>query len=275
MAELWLAPTSARNLFDGPGGAAARPAADAQYKLLETDTGGFSITYKVLDRAGREWNVKIGPEAQTEVVASRILWALGYHQVPSYFVERWVAVDDDGRGQLRGGARFRPKDDRLDSEGTWAWRDNPFVGTQPFNGLIALMMLLNSSDLKDDNNELYTVTGAAREGARRWFVVKDLGASLGETGRMEPRRGYIEGFEKEPFITGVDEGIVQFGFRGRHQDLLQNIRVDDVKWICGRVMGISDRQWQDAFRAGGFTRDVAARFIARIKQKAAEGLALP
>ena len=31
--------------------------------------------------------MKIGPEAQTEVVSSRIVWALGYHQVPADVIE--------------------------------------------------------------------------------------------------------------------------------------------------------------------------------------------
>ena len=85
-----------------------RPATDARYDIDSKDTAGFSVTYKVRDAAGRKWNVKIGPEAQTEVVASRILWAVGYHQVPSYFVERWIAVENAKGAQL-GGARFRPR----------------------------------------------------------------------------------------------------------------------------------------------------------------------
>ncbi len=276
LAELWTDPGAAsRNLFDGPHPVPVknRPVVDGRFTVVSKDTAGFSTTYKVKDDAGRDWNVKIGPEAQTEVVASRIVWALGYHQVPSYFVERWIAVEDAKGAQL-GGARFRPHDMGLKSGGIWSWRKNPFVGTPPYNGLLVLMMILNSTDLKDDNNERYEVEGEAREGARQWFVVKDLGASLGETGRMDPRRGYIDGFEKEPFITGVKNGIVQFGFRGRHQELLEQIRIDDVRWTCERLAKITDRQWRDAFRAGNYTDDVAARYVARIRQKVKEGLEL-
>jgi hypothetical protein len=277
LAELWIDPDgSARNLFEGVGGDAPAPAADSRYEVLERDTRGFSITYRVKDTKGAEWNVKIGPEAQTEVVASRIVWALGYHQVPSYFVERWIAVNDD-KAQTLGGARFRPRTKAmgLESKGTWSWQQNPFVHTRQYNGLLALMMLLNSTDLKNDNNELYKVdNGERREGATQWYVVKDLGASLGETGRFDPRRGYIDGFEREPFTVGVQNGFVRFAFRGRHQELLEGITVEDVKWISQRVLRISDRQWNDAFRAGGYPDDVRARFIARIKQKATEGLSL-
>jgi hypothetical protein len=275
LADLWIEPGPPRNLFDGPAGVPAkdRPTIDARYDVLSKDTAGFSATYKVRDAAGRKWSVKIGPEAQTEVVASRIVWAVGYHEVPSYFVERWIAVENAKGAQL-GGARFRPDEMGLKSRGIWAWHKNPFLGTAPYNGLLALMMILNSTDLKDQNNTLYEVEGPPREGARRWYVVKDLGASLGETGKMDPRRGYIVGFEKEPFITGVDGGKVRFGFRGRHQELLEQIRVEDVRWICERLDKVTDRQFHDAFRAGNYSEEITARYIARIRQKIKEGLAL-
>jgi hypothetical protein len=276
IAELWIDPgPTPRNLFDGPEGVAPkdRPATDGRYEVVSKDTTGFSATYKVRDAAGRNWNVKIGPEAQTEVVASRIVWSVGYHEVPSYFVERWIAVDHAKGAQL-GGARFRPDDMGLKSKGIWSWQEMPLAGTAPYNGLLALMMIINSTDLKDDNNTLYDVEGPPREGARRWYVVKDLGASLGETGKVEPRRGYIDGFEKEPFITGVKAGQALFGFRGRHRELLERIRVEDVRWMCERLQKVTDRQLRDAFRAGNYTEEVTARYIARIRQKIKEGLEL-
>jgi hypothetical protein len=277
IAELWIAPgPTPRNLVEGPEPIPAkeRPAVDARFDVISKDVSGFSITYKVRDAAGRKWSVKIGPEGQTEVVASRIVWGAGYHAAPSYFVERWIAVEE-AKGSQLGGARFRPDEMRLKSRGTWSWRRNPFVGTQPYRGLLALMMVLNSTDLKDDNNTVYDVEGAPREGASRWYVVKDLGASLGETGRMDPRRGYIDGFEKEPFITGVKDGKVGFGFRGRHQELLDQVRVEDVRRICERLQALTDRQLHDAFKAGNFSDDATARYVARIRQKVKEGLAVP
>jgi hypothetical protein len=276
LTQLWAEPGDApRNLFDGPLAVPPdrRPVVDGRYKVKSKDTRGFSTTYKVEDAAGREWNVKIGPEAQTEVVTSRIVWSVGYHEVPSYFVERWIAVADS-KGQQLGGARFRPHDMGLESRGIWSWHQNPFVGSAPYSGLLVLMMILNSTDLKDDNNEMYDVNARPAEGAQRWYVLKDLGASLGETGRMDPRRGYIDGFEQEPFITGVKDGFVQFGFRGRHQELLKQIRAADVHWMCERLQKVSDQQLRDAFRAGNFTPEVTARYIARIRQKVKEGLAL-
>ncbi len=274
LAEFWIDPgPSPRDLTRGPDPQVPSPVSDARYDIVKRDTSGFSITYRVRDERGREWSVKIGPEAQPEVVAARIVWAVGYHEVPSYFVERWIGVEH-AKGQLLGGARFRPRDMGLTSKGSWSWQRNRFVGTRPYNGLLVLMMILNSTDLKNENNELYEVIGEPREDARLWYVVKDLGASLGETGRMDPRRGYVEGFEREPFITGVSAERVRFGFRGRHQELLQSIGVDDVRWTCERLRRLTDRQWRDAFGAGGYTADQTSRFVGRIKQKIDEGLAL-
>jgi hypothetical protein len=275
LAQLWVDPgRTVRDLNAGVGANHRRPVAGARYDVLETDTGGFSITYRVRDERGDQWNVKIGPEAQPEVVASRILWAIGYHQLPSYFVERWVAVDK-AREQTLGGARFRPRDLPLDGKGSWSWQRNPFVGTREYNGLLSVLMLINSTDLKNDNNEIYEIEGEPRERARRWYVVKDLGASLGETGRVDPRRGYLEGFEREPFLRGLEGPFVRFAFRGRHQELLQHIPVADLKWACERVLAITDRQWRDAFAAANYDRETTDRYVARIRAKAQDGLALP
>jgi hypothetical protein len=274
MAQFWAEPRGERSLFDGPRlNGAARPAADERYEILQRDTRGFSITYRVRDRHAREWNVKIGPESQTEVVTSRIVWALGYHELPSYFVERWIGVDD-GKGHQFGGARFRPRDLGLKSLGTWSWQRNPFVGTRPYNGLLVLMMILNATDLKNDNNELYEVKDTDAAQPSRWYVLKDLGASLGETGRFDPKRGNIDAFEREPFTVHVHDERVRFAYRGRHQELLEHLTVADVRWTCDQLQKINDGQLRDAFRAGNYSDEVTTRYIARIRRKIAEGLAL-
>lgn len=272
---MWVDPGPVpRRLTAGVGGEDPHLRTDARYDVLSTDTRGFSTTYRVRDERGREWAVKIGPEAQPEVVTSRILWAVGYHQVPSYFVERWTAVEH-GRAAMRGGARFRPRDLPMKGLGSWAWQRNPFIGTREFNGLLSLLMLVNSSDLKNDNNEIYELTSTARESARRWYVVKDLGASLGETGRIDPRRGYLDGFEREPFLLGVRGPFVRFAFKGRHQELVQQIPITDLQWICRRVLALTDAQWRDAFRAANYSEGDSGRYVARLRDKAREGLALP
>jgi hypothetical protein len=48
----------------------------------------------------------------------------------------------------------------------------------------------------------------------------------------------------------------------------------DVRWICEKLQQLTDAQWQDAFRAGGYAPQTANRFIRRFKQKIEEGLAV-
>jgi hypothetical protein len=72
----------------------------------------------------------------------------------------------------------------------------------------------------------------------------------------------------------VEQGKVRFHFGGRYKHLLEDISVADVVWICERLNRLTDRQFRDAFRAGGFEASVAERYIARIKARVAEGLAL-
>jgi hypothetical protein len=47
-----------------------------------------------------------------------------------------------------------------------------------------------------------------------------------------------------------------------------------VQWTAKLFARLSDRQWQDAFRAGGYSSEDAARYIAKFKEKIAAGLAL-
>ncbi|MGH9195055.1 MAG: hypothetical protein ACRD1T_04865, partial [Acidimicrobiia bacterium] len=140
LAELWTAPTNqrARNLFFGVGGQELAPTPGAQFTFLAKDTTGYSPGYDVKDMRGMEWSVKFGPEAPAEVVASRLIWAVGYHQPPTYFVPKWTLVGGETPGP-QPVARFRPKLPWQEKVGEWSWHQNPFVGTVPYRGLIVLM----------------------------------------------------------------------------------------------------------------------------------------
>ena len=221
-----------------------------------------------------EWSAKIGPEAQTEVVVSRLLWALGYHQPPIYYLPSWRLDVGDREPRVESEARFRPKLENLERlDEYWHWADNPFSGTRPLKGLLVVLLMLNSSDLKDDNNSIYELK-EAWDGASRWFVVRDVGAALGETGKLFPRRNWLEGFEKHGFIKSVGEGTIEFDYDGRHEELLAMIEPADVVWAAEQLQRLTDRQWRDAFRAGNYAEPVTERYIRRIRQKVADGLAL-
>ncbi len=281
MAEFWNPPPppDSRDLLYGVGGRASAPDPQAIYTFDEESHHGFSRKMKVRDPSGRKWDVKFEPEAEPEVVSSRIVWALGYHQPPDYYLPVW-ALERDGKRVDMPPARFRPHDDRIKKEGTWSWHANPFVDTQPFRGLIVLMMILNNSDLKDDNNALYDLTQPF-EHASRWYVVKDLGATLGETGptagpsgHNSAVRGDPAAFEHDAFVAGVKGDRVLFTFNGRHQELLSVVRPEDVVWMCKRLEAFTPAEWQAVFRAGGYNDEQITRFLAKIREKIAKGKAL-
>ena len=91
LAALWEEPADLerRDLFYGPGGPDRAPSA-ASYEFIARDTSGKSPGYDVRDDRGRLWSVKLGIESQSEVTASRVLWAVGYHQPATYYVPEWT-----------------------------------------------------------------------------------------------------------------------------------------------------------------------------------------
>ena len=274
LAELWKAPVNIADadFFYGSWGREHAPDPADTYRFLRSNTSDNNPGMKVADSAGRQWDVKQAShdrsralEGPIEVVVSRILSGIGYHQPPVYYLPSFMLRDTFGE-RIEPGGRFRLHGGSLEDHGSWSWQQNPFVGTRPYNGLLVILIMLNSSDLKNSNNALYEVrTGKER---LRWFVVRDLGIALGSTGRVSPPRGDIDAFEEHGFITGVESGFVTFDYRGDHEELIQRrITPDDVRW-AGELLGrITYRQWRDVFRAGGFDEDTASRFIARLQLK--------
>lgn len=277
LAELWQRPDdiARRDLFHGSGGRRLAPAAGGRYTLIEIDDKGFSPGYDVKDDRGREWSVKLGPEARTEVVVSRIVWAAGYHQPDLYYVPRWSLVDEQGKVTSQPPARFRLERDERPKVGEWSWRDNPFIGTRQFAGLFTLMVLVNNWDIKTSQNAVYQ-RGDDGE-APRQYVVRDLGASLGKTSWFFPGvRDDVEAFEREPFIHSVEGNRVRFHYKGAWLEPQLNTIVspDDVVWICQLLAQLTPQQWMDAFRAGGYSEPEARRFITRLRGKIDQGLQL-
>jgi hypothetical protein len=232
---------------------------------------------------GMEWSVKLGPEAHTEVAVSRILWALGYHQPPTYYLSSWTMTGTQAGPQ--GPARFRPKLPDRKVVGEWSWYENDFINTQPFKGLVVVNVMLNNWDWKTSNNKIYDV-GDEGEAIDRVYVVQDLGASLGKTSYPKllawlPMRGLgqgsrndLEDFEAQGFIKRVDGERIDFFYRGIHHSLIEQLTTRDVVWAAERMSRLSDKQWHDAFRAAGYPDDHARRYVAKIQSKIAEALQL-
>jgi hypothetical protein len=286
LAELWRDPgdITRRDLFHGAGGSENAPR-ERTFTFVAQDTSGWSPGFDVRDSRGVEWSVKTGPEAQTEVVASRILWAIGFHQPPTYYLDTWSL--EGARSGPQEPGRFRPdlKSRRVVAD--WPWHENPFVGRREFGGLIVTNLIINSWDWKTSNNKVYELDEPI-DGASRWFVVRDLGASFGKftyptvlrwfrlRGFGQGTRNDIADFEEQGFIKRIDRerGKVEFDYRGIYRDVISSVTPEDVWWACERLDRITDAQWRDAFRAAGYRPGEGDRFVAKIKEKIAQGLQL-
>ena len=267
--ELWRDPgnIAAKDLRFGRGGKALAPSAGAEYVYKGSDVTGYSAGYDVVDPAGRKWDVKLGDEGQTEVIVSRLLWAVGYHQPVVYFVPEWRMKD--GPVSKPNSGRFRLSSDH-DNGGEWSWTENPFIGTRQLKGLVVANLIVNNWDLKPSQNRIYTEVRSPS----RWFVVQDLGASLGKTAWPVGNRNNIDDFESQKLVLGVQNGRVQFDYHARHKDLLADITPADVVWICRLFDRITDRQWVDLFAGAHMSDEAGRRYTRKIKSKIQEGLAL-
>jgi hypothetical protein len=285
VSPLWIEPVdlASRDLYHGPGGPSLAPDPAAAFRFVAADRTGFSNGYDVDGPDGVRWSVKLGPEAQSEVAASRLLWAIGYHQPPAYYVPAWQLTGAQSGPQ--GAARFRPELPAWKVVSDWSWYGTDLVHTPAFKGLIVANVMLNNWDWKTSNNKVYEVAGAEGTTSRR-YVVRDLGASLGKTtlprilawmptsGPKQGTRNDLEGFEAQGFIKGVADGDVDFDYRGLHHALVDIVTPADVLWTSRLLGRLSDTQWHDAFRAAGYTPAQAGRFAAKLKAKVTQGLQL-
>ena len=87
---LWKEPAhpESLDLFYGPGGRDGAPDLTRKFTYIGPDTNGTQKKIYVKDDSNREWIVKFGAEARPETVATRIVWAMGYHTDEDYFVRR-------------------------------------------------------------------------------------------------------------------------------------------------------------------------------------------
>ena len=294
---LWHDPgnISALDLYDGQGGKEGQPVAPFQF--VSEDLNGTNPKFDARDAKGTKWRVKLGDEARPEVVASRLLWAVGYfvnddYVVASAHVEGLHLERGDKRvtdGQIEE-ARFEKKPDQQKKIGIWKWRENPFLGSKEFNGLRVMMAVMNNWDLKDVNNAVY----ADKSMDRDILLTSDIGATFGTNGlswSKDRSKGDIDTFKKSKFIVNQDDRGVDFGtpaapvllmaanakqyqMRRDLEWIGQDIPVADARWIGSLLRQLSHNQLVDAFRAGHFPPDQILRYVSVVEERIKELSAL-
>ncbi len=161
--------------------------------------------------------MKWGHEARPESFAVRVAWACGYFAEVTHFVARgrstasasWRARGDcvDADGSFRE-ARFELEDRSvrmLFDEHSWAWDDNPFVGTPQLSGLKIVVMLLSNWDTKDRRDvSRGSNTAIFEHRDRPWghearYLITDWGGAMGKWGTTVVSRGRwdVDGFEAQ------------------------------------------------------------------------------
>ena len=282
-----------KDLLNGPGGKKHHP--QLPVKFLKEDKHGQNSKFDVEDADGTKWKAKLGIEAQPEVVATRLLWAIGYFTNDNYYIPNLEVKDlpahlHRGQGHVMSpdhfdGARLQRHVGGEKKETTWNWRHNPFVDTRELNGLRVMMAFLSNWDLKDENNAIFTDKDGRQE-----YLVTDVGTAFGASGKHwteAASKNNLKEYRKARFISKVAPNYVGFNFPRRppllhllvlpsyiHQIHMRwvgnHVPRADAKWLGSLLAQLTTDQILDAFRAGGYPPDKAAAFTKVVQSRIAE-----
>jgi len=261
-----------RDLFYGPGGEAMQPDL-SKVEFIEQDTSGHNKKYRIRDAKGMEWVAKLGREAQPETAAVRILYGLGYKTEINYLVPS-IMIPTKGTFQnVR--LEARPKNaKRLDQ---WAWKDNPFVGSDELQGLKIMMVFFTNWDLLDMQNKVVRVK--TDNGVEDQYIISDLGATFGRLGnnnlpfffRLGRATNKPDTWEQAGFIKDVKDNRLVFDFSGgKSRDILNDVTTTNGRWLADLLAQLTDKQIDDAFRAAGYAPDQIATLRDGFKKREAE-----
>ena len=298
---LWEDPgkVGEKDLFLGRGGADHQPR--DPFTFVKEDTNGTNPKFDARDADGKKWRVKLGSEARPEVVASRLLWAVGYFVNEDYLLPSATIANlqlkrgkDLIHGDAVADARFSRKPGGQTKIGDWRWKDNPFKDQKEFNGLRVMMAVMNNWDLKDVNNAVYQDD----KHDRQLFLVSDIGATFAsndEHVHHNTDKGNLASYEHSKFITKKTDKDVSFGTpmlpgglilrrgpvlvgeavrRAAIDWIGHDIPVADARWVGSLLSQLSHKQLEDAFRAGNFPQDEREQFVTIVESRIAELKAL-
>src|SRR5688572_7966600 len=290
---IWREPTASdlTDLRFGPGGVDGLPL--PPFHFVEEHFSGSQPCLALRDSRGRLWRVKWGHEVKPETFAVRLAWALGYfaevtHYMPQGSIEGAITLQRARNCVAQDGtfreARFELEDPAvrmLFNEHSWAWNDNPFLGTPQLSGLKIVIMLLSNWDTKDRRDvSRGSNTAIFEQRGSRWsrearYLITDWGGAMGKWGSnvVSRDRWDVEGFEAQTkgFVTGVTDGFVSFGYQGqRTAEITRGITVEDVAWFYANARRLSETALHGGLVASGATDEEATRFaralIERIRQ---------
>ena len=296
-ASIWQDPgdIASKDMFYGVGGKDGQPV--PPFIFVSEDLNGTNPKFDASDANGTKWRVKLGEEARPEVVASRLMWAVGYYVNTDYNLH--IATIQGlhmkrGDKRIHNGeqvidARFARKPDKNTKVGIWEWKTCPFRDTREFNGLRVMMAVLNSWDLKDVNNAVYT----NKKTGQQIFLVSDIGATFATNSLQTSRakdKGNVNSYVDSKFITKTTPTTVDFGtpgaptsalvksggvlaadyFKRRGFDWIgDDIPREDARWVGNMLGQLSHQQLVDAFRAANFSQQEIDLYVSVLEQRIA------
>lgn len=299
-AILWSDPGNirSRDLYYGVGGRENEP--QPPFTFLEESKAGANPKFDVRDKNGTNWRVKLGEEAQPEIVASRLLWAVGYFANENYLVSG-VKIENLRRlhrgqqfiqtGGLITRGRLQKHAEKEKHIGDWSWRKNPFTGTREFNGLRVMMALISNWDLRDENNAVYSPHD--QPGAKI-YQVSDVGSAFGMSGKSYTDslgKNNLGAYSRSKFISKKTAEYVDFNFPThppffyifnpqlffghlRMRWIGKHIPREDARWIGSLLGQLSHDQIADAFRAAGYRPEQIEAYTKAVEKRIAELKAL-
>jgi hypothetical protein len=267
------------NLKDGPQGAGAFPfRATVRCRYVDRQIGGMSP--KFLCAIGESDEVKVkfdaaNGEVYGEVLATRLLWALGFGADRMYPVDVVCLGCPAALAGVRlpsGGTRFDPAvvERRMpgsewppDGKQGWAWNDlnvvSPSLGGAPRahrDALKLLAVFLQHTDSKPEQQRVLCLDRAqpgSRPSCRRPFLmISDVGVTFGRANRMNSNDlGSVNLVAWRDTPVWKDDagctGNLSRSFTGTLEDPV--ISEEGRRLLANLLSRLSDRQLGDLFEA--------------------------
>ena len=266
----------ALDLYLGPGGSEMQPDLSS-VTFVKEEKQGHNKKYRIRDARGMEWVAKLGRESQPETAAVRLLYGLGYKTEINYLAP---TITIPGKGTFQN-VRLEARPEGVKRLDEWKWKSNPFVGSNELQGLKIMMAFLTNWDLLDLQNQVLRVENNGR--VEHQFIISDLGATYGKLGnnnlpiffRLGRKTNSPRTWSKARFIKRVQGNRIVFAFKGKNRGLMNDITVENGRWLLSRLTQLSDSQLRDIYRAANYSPtdvDILAQASQRRVRELAEAV---
>src|SRR5215218_9727010 len=269
---LWEPVTTELDLYNGPGGAEMKPDL-SKVTFIKENKNGHNKKYEIKDAAGRTWVAKLGSESQPETIAVRILYGIGYKTEINYLAPKLTIP---GIGSFEN-VRLEARPEGIKRLEEWKWKENPFVGTNELQGLKIMMVFFTNWDLLDLQNKVLQVSDNGE--VEHQYVISDLGATFGKLGnnnlpiffRLGRKSNDPATWNEAGFISDINkDGTLDFDFKGKGRNLMNDITVEQGRWLAERLKQLTDSQLKDAFRAANYSPDDVEFLLVGFKERVKE-----